>query len=209
MQKIVCLIVILICINTFCFAEEKQEENKKEKEYSVAVHLHPVSFILSQTITDSDIKSLALYSTIEIPYSSSFSFIIRPSLYISESDYHKMSLTAISSSGTNDFRLGTDLGIRYYANNDGNSFYVSSTVGLFRTTEEKYNTEYQEITSNSKSFFQADIMVYLGHSTILKKLNISIFFDVGFGLGTMPSSFMFSKKDHGIFDINFGVGYRF
>ena len=31
MQKIVCLIVILICINTFCFAEKKQEENKKRK----------------------------------------------------------------------------------------------------------------------------------------------------------------------------------
>ena len=210
MKKIFLTIAIFSTVNNFAFSQEEQD-TVKEKNYTVAVHIHPISFVWSLTTplnSHKNYSSLAIYSTIEIPCSPSISFIIRPSLINSEYDYNKISHTAVSSSGTNEFRLGTDLGVRYYTNNNGKGFYVQGTVGLFRSIEEKYNTEYHQITTNSKSFFDADIMGYIGTSIKPKKTNLTIFFDVGIGFGNRAIP-VFFELTRSRFDINFGLGYKF
>ena len=201
MQKIVCLIVILICINTFCFAEEKQEGNKtkKENEYSVGVYLHPVSFVLAQIINLPQSSALLLYATIEIPTSPSFSFIIRPSL-----------LDDLPGMGGDIewFRVGTDLGIRYYTNGKGNGLYLQGTVGLFNSKRPEYNTHYYSTRTDTVSFFQADIMVYIGASVKPNRNNSKLYAFVDLGIGYGSSPFVLGLANKRI-DYNIGVGYRF
>jgi len=214
MKKIILISVIFIAVSSFCFAEEVSEIAiiEKPKEYSVGVHIHPISLIISLTTPFTDSKeysSLNLYSTIEIPCSPSISFVIRPSLSIDEFDYYKLSQRCVSSSGTNDFILGTDLGVRYYTSNNGKGFYVQGKIGLFRKTEEEYETKYYEITTSSKTFFDADIMVYIGNSIRPKKTNLSIFFDVGIGIGMRATPAFLNPPDHSRFDVNIGIGYCF
>ena len=201
MQKIVCLIVILICINAFCFAEEKQEESeiKNEKEYYVAVHLHPISLILPRINTYKNSPPFLLYTTIEIPISSLYSFIIKPSLINNVPGLF---------SDIEWFRIGTDLGLRCYKNDKGSGFYIQPTFGLFHSTIPEDNYQNYPITTDTVSFFQIDMMLYIGGSINPNKTNLSIFFDVGFGYGSGP--YIYTRSENTIrFDFNFGLGFRF
>ena len=203
MEKLLLITIIFVFANSFCFAED-ENEIEKAKEYSIAVHLHPISFVYSLiTLWDNETKpsTLCLYSTLEIPCSPSISLTIRPSLWNNVPEFTLFGKTK------KWFRWGTDLGIRYYLNKEGKGFYVQGTVGLFHIKEEEgeHSIQYYQTKPKSNSFFEATLMGYLGYSIKPKKTNISIFFDVEVGY----SSQNISLFHHVRADYNLGVGMRF
>jgi len=192
MKKIILATAIFVAVNNFCFAEEEEKnEIEKPKEYSVAVYIHPIS-LLSLTAHLSDNNERYLYATIEIPRSPSTSIIIRPSIWKDVSEF-----TIFGKAPVWD-RFGTDVGARYYTNNKGNGFYLQGTVGLF------YGKN-KSVRHYDNNVVDVDIMGYIGNSIKPKKTNLSIFFDVGLGVG----SNRFWGDEPPIFDINIGIGYRF
>lgn len=184
----------------------KENKIKKPKEYSVAVHLHPLSLILSgishlqASILKEKESLLYIYTTLEIPYDTAVSFIIKPSLHIDDSK----SLIRLD----NDFfRLGTDLGGRYYPNKKGQGFYVQGTVGLFHTIT------HPEDDPNRKSYLEVNAMGSVGVSIKPQRTNLSVFLDAGVGVTNIRKRVslynILFNTDHIIYDINLGVGYRF
>ncbi|MCL2040099.1 MAG: hypothetical protein FWG85_06690 [Bacteroidetes bacterium] len=188
------IIVILIGINAFCFAEEKQVENN----CFVYIHLHPILLLEGADL---------IYLTIEIPTSPSHSFILKPSLW------NNVTESKIKAFGSNTkwFRIGTDLGIRYYTNGKGNGLYLQGTVGLFHRKSEgdkDYTQNYYQSKPKRNSFFEADIMGYIGISMKPKKTKFSIFYDTGIGYGSRAFPGVVEGNNIRI-DMNFGLGYGF
>jgi len=227
MKKIFLTTAIFIAINNFCFSqEEAKNEIVKQKDYSVAVHIHPLTLINS-VLSDKANYSHYIYTTIEIPYSSKNSFIIRPSIWdciIREC----FSFFGGGSCNQNLYRVGTDLGIRYYPPNKQEfkqNFYMQGTVGVFHRKYEDYGFYYDAnwnqhygLTPESESFLEADIMMYIGGSIKPKKTNLSILVDIGIGVGTHPMRVFTGggglfghhhSSSNFRFDWNFGIGFHF
>jgi hypothetical protein len=195
------------------------QEEGKTKKYSVAVHIHPPMLIFS-LLSD---NLCYIYTTIEIPTSPKYSVVIRPSLWDC-----KIARSGgwFGSNAQNLYRTGTDLGVRSYSNKKGKGFYTQVTVGVFHRKYEDYGSYYDDngkqhygLTPDSESFWEIDIMGYIGGSIKPKKSNLSIFFDGGIGVGSHPmrafisseGGFFSHHRSDGSFrfDWNFGIGLKF
>jgi len=214
MKKIFLTIAIFIGISGFCFSQEEENEMEKPKDYTLAIHIHPLTLINS-VLTYKENSSHYIYTTIEIPYSPSTSFMVRPSIWYVETR-RCFSLLGSGSCNKNLYRVGTDSGIRYYPPNKQEfkqKFYVQGTVGIFRRKYEEYDDYdyanwYQRygLTSDSESFFEADIMMYIG-GLVKLKTNLSILADIGIGVGTHPGR-VFTADDGLLRELN-GSNFRF
>ena len=121
------------------FARRRKNEIVKQKDYSVAVHIHPL-MLLASVLSNKENPSHYIYTTIEIPYSPSTSFMIRPSIWDVKTR-RCFSLFGGGSCNKNLYRIGIDLGIRYYPPNK-QEFYMQGTVGVFRRKYEEYGFYY-------------------------------------------------------------------
>lgn len=202
-QKITILIIILIAINNFCFAEEViTKEITHDKR--VSVYWHPGTIAIS-TLTlmldgyHGNRASFILYTTIEKPLSLSNSLIIRPSIiYNSKHSFLK--------SG----RVGSDIGMRYYPSEKGKGLYIAGQTGLFYyAIPDKYpwnhiDNKQEYIPAEKKMWF--DAMGYIGVKT--KR----IYFDVGVGFSNIKTDddergLFIPNNSNFLFDINFGVRF--
>ncbi len=225
MKKIILISVIFIAASGFCFAEEESEmEVIESKKYSVCIYIHPLTLITSiDRFTSAADKGhlFYIYTTIEIPYTPSKSLTIRPSLYDCN---HKSVFCFFGCSYTsqNLFRLGSDVGIRSYQNKKGkgDGFYLQGTVGVFYRKFEDYDFEYDRyvLTDKSKSFWEVDIMGYIGSSYKSKNKKFTMFWDVGIGIGSHPMHIIIGdgwllgsiqSNNHFRYDVNFGIGIKF
>ncbi|MCL2039962.1 MAG: hypothetical protein FWG85_05995, partial [Bacteroidetes bacterium] len=65
-KRIISIIVIFIAANTFCFAEEN-EQNEMIENMETIVYIHPISGIFISSISAFQGEGVYLYLTIENP----------------------------------------------------------------------------------------------------------------------------------------------
>jgi len=227
MQKIILLTAMALLFGGAILNSQDTtiiESPKKVKDYSVAVHIHPMTLI-NLLISQGSLSYI--YTTVEIPCSPSYSFMIRPSLWDAKMRGSWSFGSGWWSGGgiiyENLYRIGTDLGVRHYTNKKVQDFYVQATLGVFHRTFEDWDyppgASYLVLQPDSESFWEVDIMGYIGGSIKPKKTNLTIFCDIGIGVGTRPIRLFtsssggffshFNPDTHFRFDWNFGLGYRF
>ncbi|MDR2594190.1 MAG: hypothetical protein LBC87_05405 [Fibromonadaceae bacterium] len=170
MRTLICFTLLIISIS---YANE-QEDAVEHNNTRVSVYLHPASLLFFSNTID----VTAVYSTVEVPFSLSNSFTIRPSLLGARKGI---------------FRLGSDFGLRYYLTGKGEGLYLQGQMGIFYYRRNIYtgptffnsdddcdadcNENDHELVSNPLWF---DFMGYIGHS--LKFSHVSVFIDVGIGV---------------------------
>ena len=201
MKAFICFALLIISIS---YANE-QEEALEHNNTRVSVYLHPVSLLFFS----SAIGLTPIYSTVEVPFSLSNSLIIRPSLLIAKKGI---------------FRLGSDIGFRYYLTGKGEGLYLQGQMGIFYYRRNVYtgptfyhsdadcsefadcNEDEHELISNP---LWLDFMGYIGYS--LKFSQVSVFIDVGigaiFGINTKTKDV--SSPLFGWPDFNIGIGIPF
>jgi hypothetical protein len=188
------------------FGTGKIEQKKRGQDKTrVLVYLHPATFLGG--LFSTDIKYLSLYSTIEIPFDLGWSLVIRPN-FIKELNMPR------------EFKAGSNFGVRGYINQKGEGFYCQNQIGIFYydaqdLSYEAYSSKnppelYESYVEDykMKSSLWLDIMINLGYSW--KFSNISIFFDVGIGIGHLDGySDIFMKSFFLVPDANLGIGIPF
>jgi hypothetical protein len=124
---------------------------------------------------------LFLYKTLEISLDLSNSLIIKPSLWLKPKKKE-------------EFRYGSDIGLRYYFKQKGEGIYTQASVGVFY---------YCYLSSGWDGSIYYDAMGYLGYSH--KFSSVTIYYDVGIGY--------MSRRDHILGNItgdyNIGIGFKF
>jgi hypothetical protein len=192
MAKIRVLVLLLIISISYANAQETADVQDNTR---ISVYFHPLS--LSSNMLFNIIN--AIYSTIETSFDLYNSLIVKPSLLREKTDRIL-------------FKLGSDIGMRHYLFGKGEGFYLQEQIGVFY-----YKCYY--ISDSDSVFFilpfhppnikglWLDVMGYLGYS--LKFSDVSIFADVGFGIGTGKSIIDKSLRINPLPDFNFGIGIPF
>jgi hypothetical protein len=170
--------------------EQEPEPEPEQDNTRVSVYLHPFFFLLG--ILEEENRALLIYSTIEIPFNLKRSLIVKPS-FVKRNEQSRQ------------FRAGSDIGIRNYYKPKGEGFYGQMQTGVFYHDA---NNLFPEISTNSSIWF--DIMGYSGYSK--KFSNVSVFADIGFGLGSLFGIKCNANECFSLFpiiDVNFGIGIPF
>ena len=203
-KRIISIIVIFIAANTFCFAEEN-EQNEMIENMETIVYIHPISGIFISSISAFQGEGVYLYLTIENALSLSNSLIIKPSAWINVSEF------TIFGKAPKLYRFGSDIGIRHYPNKKGKGFYMQGQIGVFHVSRMKEGYYFYDYGCQCSLYtnetyvsydFAADVMGYVGYSWKFSKW--SMFLDFGFGFGDN-----LHLSGDAIPDINFGVGLKF
>jgi len=201
-KKNIITTIIFIAISNFCFAEEVIT-NDTTYDKRVSVYLHPGSLIFSggeliesKNRFNNRKSDIALYLTVEVPLSLSYSLIIRPSYWYD------------GRSSFIDFvpidRKGSDIGIRFFPSEKGKDFYLQGQTGLF------FCSDKDSYYGKKENYMWFDVMGYIGYSA--KFSNFRLFFDVGYGYSIkntrkLPNEFTIWRDNSAIPDINFGIGF--
>jgi len=187
-MKILKIVIIFFLCLSVVKAEEK-ELNEIDFDKRVSVCFHPLStaFSIFSSLHLKDQAIIFFYSTVEVPLSLSYSLIIKPSLWLTLNYGENVS-------EPNFFRLGSDIGYRYYMSKEGEGLYLQGQTGIFYISDDR------------PIWF--DIMGYIGHSYKLNN-GVKIFTDFGVGYSNIKYKDRVpfaTENSNFIFDINFGLG---
>jgi len=205
-QKTTIIIIIFIAMSYFCIAEKVTEEgNTNEITYDkrVSVYWHPLTTIFSLPESNSEWLNIYLYATAEVPLSSATSLIIRPSYW--EGIIYIKSGIIFGPTATGK-RIGSDIGVRYYAKENGKGFYGQGQIGLFHYYEETYHTGmFGKTFDIYDNFIWFDIIGYVGWVWQFGN-RFRMFLDFGMGYVNTGG---YNGGGSSIGDINLGVGILF
>ena len=197
MKKLILAFFLLISVanaqeDTVINTQEIQNENEIPFDKRVSVYLHPLTLWIIPLSYVSGTEYY-LYTTVEVPLSSSNSLIIRPSYW----DGTNFVTSALIFGPTYEgIRLGSDFGFRHYTDEKGKGFYLQGQIGLFHYNERYINRDYI-----NEDYMWFDIMGYIGY-VWQSKARGRLFF--GFGLGYANIGGHWYKTG----DINLGVGFK-
>ena len=184
-------------LNVFDFSSPSKYQLTVKDNMKVAVYIHPFSLAFSTMLTALAVSHGAMvvagwfYCTIEKPLNLYSSLIVKPSLWnefifnLNNLDDYEADIRGI--------RIGSDVGIRFYPNRKGEGLYLQAQGGIFNVNI--YDT---------KSYVGKDVMGYFGFS-YKSNYRGNIFFEIGAGWGNTSGE----RKNTVIFDINFGVNFKF
>jgi len=178
--------------------EEKNVEEKKiakkcgeynpedyQKNLRMTAYLHPLSFFYGAAY-----NMLMFTSTIEKPLNLSKSVIIQPTVWLGSSDGYIGDIVEYEKLT----RLGGGIGIRQYAVNKGQGFYLQAIASAYYISANgishkegdgdedygRYPRDKITTWANVKSVL-GELMLYVGSAH--KWQNLNFFFEGGFGLG--------------------------
>jgi hypothetical protein len=180
-------------------AQEKWEP--KQDNTRVSVYLHPLFFLLG--FSEEENSVLLIYSTIEIPFNLKQSLIVKPSLAKGAREEE-----GLYGERFKQLKVGSDIGMRVYYDKRGEGFYWQMQTGVFYYDAHRL---FPEISANNSIWL--DIMAYSGYSW--KFSNVSIFADIGIGLGSLYGNLYAFDCDgkclsfFPIIDANLGIGIPF
>jgi len=168
--------------------------NIYEKNLRTAVYLHPLPLFWGAAY-----DLFMLNSTIEIPLSLSNSMIFQPTVWAGSSDGYVPILEELEYK--NLIRAGSGIGIRRYARDRGQGFYLQAMLGIYylsakslsykeEDSYEEYDDDYYyyrtvwdpKVTTWKKvRGVVCDLVLYAGFAH--KWQNINLFYEGGLGFG--------------------------
>ena len=191
------LILIAMAITTqIANAQENilKEQSITENKYDntrTSIYFHPTALIAGAA-TD----AFLLFSTIEVPMNLFRSVIIKPSVCYISAQVNDFDLNL-----EDPFRIGTDIGIRFYPGEKGDGLYLQAQAGVFCLFAKENEYDYYTWSTKTKRInkFWLDVMGYVGYSKKYSRFSISI--DAGLGI-----EFITMEREL-IGDVNLGIGF--
>jgi len=179
-----------------------------QRNLRVSAYLHPFSLFYGAAY-----DMFMFTSTIEIPLSLSNSVIVQPAVWLGSSDgyinddveYEKLR------------RVGTGIGMRRYATDKGQGFYLQALASAYylsaesisqRESEDEF-LDFQEITTWTKvKGWVGELIFYVGASH--KWQNISLFYEGGLGFGyDGTNTYQMGYINRLVANFNMGIGLPF
>jgi len=179
-----------------------------QRNLRVAAYLHPFSLFYGAAY-----NMFMFTSTIEVPLSLANSVIVQPTVWLGSSDgyisdeveYEKLK------------RVGTGIGIRRYASDKGQGFYLQALAGLYylsaesisqKGDENDYNNLFEVTTWTKVKGWIGELMFYVGLSH--KWQNISFFYEGGLGFGyDGTDTYQMGYTNRLAANFNMGIGLPF
>ena len=221
------VIIILICVSSLIiYAQEKNKEifpeistqdimqetidiqemqNKLHDDRRTLIYLHPFSFIPAAIglLNHSGEPVILLYSTVAVPISLSNSLVVRPSLWNNTK----------TTDGDGTFRVGSDIGFRYYYYGKFNSttltfarLYLQAQAGVFYYSTMNSWAGDDIPDGKKENYIWLDVMGYLGCS-FENFYGLRTFVDIGIGRRNNKDYVFTFNNSSFIFDINIGFGF--
>jgi len=184
------------------------KEEDYQKNLRVSAYLHPFSLFWGAAY-----DMFMFTSTVEVPLSLSNSVIIQPTVWLGSSDGYIDDLVEYEKLR----RVGTGIGMRHYAADKGQGFYLQALAGLYyfsaesiseKESEDEYR-DFLEITTWTKvKGWVGELIFYVGASH--KWQNISLFYEGGLGFGyDGTDTYQMGYTNRLVANFNLGIGLPF
>jgi len=174
-------------------AEEKKASAKRDefnpedyqKNLRVMAYFHPIPLFWGAAY-----NMFMFNSTFEIPLSLRNSVVVQPTAWFGSSDVYMPNMTIfLVDNGRIKYekliRIGSGIGIRHYALDKGQGFYLQSIASAYyfsaKSLSYRTDDDFWKENENKVKGMVGELMFYMGSTH--KWQNVGFFYEVGLGFG--------------------------